>query len=194
MTRAMKLFLIGIALTIALVALRANASATQVNYQSREINTPTLVAFGPVGPNCDAASGGSGCTFYSFTGSGTGQLTLEKLHNSIAAGTYTDSFSGTVYFGALGVSADGEVDPTTGAAIGFCNPVFGTGTDTFPDGSALTWTGQGQGCPSTGNGVSTFTSGTGRFAGVSGTGNFSCYTPPSGSVQQCQGSGAFLLP
>jgi hypothetical protein len=131
--------------------------------------TTTFGAFGPVGPDCDATTRGSGCTFVTSITTGSGF--------AVPGGPFTHTTNATALLGPGPGSflfPNGAVD-STGSPIGFCadtvHTVFSNGTI---DGNAQGYTccSSSSSCP---NGVgpptTTFvttacTSGTGKYAGI----------------------------
>jgi hypothetical protein len=133
--------------------------------------TTTFGAFGPVGPDCDATTGGPGCTFATNITTGSGI--------AVPGGPFTHTTNGTVYFGPSfsAVFSNGAVDPTTGSPVGFCAEIFGTVHTVFAngtiDGNAQGYTccsssscTSGFGPPSTTFVTTACTSGTGKYAGI----------------------------
>jgi hypothetical protein len=99
--------------------------------------TITGAAFGPVGPNCDVAAGGSACAFIDVAVTAVGQN--EPL------GKYTGVLGATLLLNPAYFIPSGAHD-AAGNPTGICTPEFGTETDTFSDGSTLSLNFQGLGC------------------------------------------------
>jgi len=102
--------------------------------------TSTNFVYGPVGPGCNATSGGAACKFVSFDFSGT--------CNSVAEGSDGEprsckiSGSPTVLFS---FSPSGPHD-AGGNPTGVCAPFVESLTTRYQDGSTLAATGQGSVC------------------------------------------------
>jgi hypothetical protein len=92
--------------------------------------TSTFVGLGPVGPGCDATTGGPDCSFYttSFTASGKAE----------PGGSFTQTGTVTTFFGSnfSALTLNGSVYPSIGAPVGDCAPTFTTGQTVFADGTS----------------------------------------------------------
>jgi len=133
--------------------------------------TISFGGFGPVGPNCNATTGGSACTFAISNVTGSGFF--------MPGGRFTHTGTSTILLGPGPGSflfANGAVD-STGSPAGFCAEVFGTSHTVFANGT-IDVNAQGYTCCSSSscpNGLgpptTTFvttacTSGTGKYAGI----------------------------
>ena len=133
--------------------------------------TISFGAFGPVGPNCNATTGGSACTFATSNVTGSGK--------AVPGGPFTHTSTATVLLGPGPGSflfPNGAVD-STGNPAGFCAELSGTSHTVFANGT-IDANVQGYTCCSSSscpNGVgpptTTFvttacTSGTGIYAGI----------------------------
>jgi hypothetical protein len=132
--------------------------------------TTTFGAFGPVGPDCDATSGGPGCTFATAITTGSGV--------AVPGGPFTHTTNATVYYGPSfsSVFPNGAVDPATGSPVGFCAEISGTVHTVLANGTidanAQGYTccsnscSNGLGPPTTTFVTTACTSGTGQYAGI----------------------------
>lgn len=148
---------------------QANAGTKYVEGTAR--NTVGSPSFGPIGPSCDATTGGSGCLFLTLTFAGQGR--------EAPGGKVTISGTSTALFD---FTPSGAHD-ASGNSTGLCAPFFVTFTTTFRDGSTIDLSGSGTLCcavsscpsgghlgpPSVSHVSALITGGTGRFAGVQGT-------------------------
>jgi hypothetical protein len=136
--------------------------------------TSNFVGFGPVGPNCDAATAGPDCTFTTTSFSATGKAE--------PGGPFTETGTQTVLFGLI--SADGPFAYPNGAVdslgnpAGFCAQTFGTAHVVDAKGT-IELNFQGNLCcasssctdpiggpPNTTQNTSVCISGTGKYAGI----------------------------
>jgi hypothetical protein len=161
--------------------------------------TSGAATFGPVGPNCDANTGGSACAYLNSSNTGPGK--------SVPFGPYTNEATYTVFFGLnfANITASGPHD-NAGNPIGFCAPISGTDTDTFSNGT-LTTNFQGKVCcastdcsnplfgpPFVDLSSAVITGGTGRFAGATGGSSFSTSASTEGAPGLFHSEGVIQLP
>jgi hypothetical protein len=92
--------------------------------------TTTFVGLGPVGPGCNATTGGPNCSFYttSFTASG----------NAEPGGPFTQTGTVTTFFGLNGsaITLNGSIYPSIGAPLGQCAPTFSTARTVYANGTS----------------------------------------------------------
>ena len=133
--------------------------------------TISFGGFGPVGPNCNATTGGTGCTFAISNVTGSGK--------AVPGGRFTHTSTATILLGPGPGSflyPNGAVD-STGSPAGFCAELFGTSHTVFANGT-IDGNAQGYTCcsssscpnvlgpPSTTFITTVCTSGTGKYAGI----------------------------
>jgi hypothetical protein len=187
-TAVKKLFIsvtVGIGLVIASMARAGGPKPIHSEYV-QQVTSAGTSAFGPVGPNCDATAGGTGCAFV------TGDFTV--VSQNVPLGPSTGKGTNTILFGLNGVFATASgVHDDSGRPTGFCAPEFSTETDTYGDGSTISQNFAGTTCsvcincpanapfgpPATDHFTSEITEATGKFAGA--TGGFSGSVAESGS-------------
>ena len=148
--------------------------ATLVHVEGTSLTTSVAnIANGPIGPDCDATTGGSGCAFVDFTYEGTGEDSL--------GGPSTFTGNGGFFYGSNGANiTPSGVHDGNGESMGACSPAFANSHITYKDGSTLDESFRGTTCCvgsscaaapqlgpiSTAHYYGTCTGGSGRFAGV----------------------------
>jgi hypothetical protein len=197
-----------IATVMAVKAGAAQAESSRpklIHFETVGQNTITSASFGPVGPNCDANTGGSACAYVN------GTFTSSNKTVPFGPSTVTGTFSLLFGVGGTFLTPSGQHD-AAGNPIGSCTPASGTSTATYAGGT-ITFNNQGYDCcasnnpsedcpvfdpfgPPTINRIeSVITGGTGIFAGASGgctTGGYQATDSAPGPLIHCEG--VLLLP